>query len=132
MCHVRRSVVSELGGPGFENERVIDLTLNGALVIAHQEMGRPGEHAGPMGGHVMLDRLRALLGRRRTAEDDVEPDTALARSRDTGGSETAEADGATTTTGTGANEGFVGRVAGDDAGADEQTGAEARSERDRE
>jgi len=79
----------------------------------------------------MLDRLRALLRRPRTAEDDVEPDTALARSRETGGRETAGADGATTTTGTGTSEGFVGRVAGDDAGSDEQTGAEARSERDR-
>ena len=89
-----------------------------------------------MGGDVMLDRLRALLKRPRTAEDDVEPDTALARSRETGGSDAggsvnAGADGAATTTGTGASEGFVGRVAGDDASSDEQTGAEARSWRDR-
>ena len=33
----------------------------------------------------MLDRLRALLNRPRTAEDDVEPDTHVARNRETGG-----------------------------------------------
>ena len=33
----------------------------------------------------MLDRLRALLNRPSTAEDDVEPDTHVARTRETGG-----------------------------------------------
>jgi hypothetical protein len=75
----------------------------------------------------MMERLRALLRRPKTSED-VESDTAVARSRETGG-ETDET-GSPTTTGTGRNEEFVGRVAGDEAGADEESGAEARAERE--
>jgi hypothetical protein len=74
----------------------------------------------------MLERLRALFGRTRTAEPDVEPDTGVARSRETGGRATDHEDSASTT-GVGGSGGFVGRVAGQDAGFDEETGAEVRA-----
>jgi hypothetical protein len=45
----------------------------------------------------MLDRLRALLNRPRTAEDDVEPDTHVARTRETGGAPGDTGDRASTT-----------------------------------
>jgi hypothetical protein len=73
----------------------------------------------------MLERLREAFGHPRTAED-VEPDTAEARTRETGGDPTDDADRATTT-GTGASEEFVGRVAGQDEGDDRESGAEARA-----
>ncbi|GAA4557825.1 hypothetical protein [Pseudonocardia xishanensis] len=76
----------------------------------------------------MFERLRSLFGRPETAEDDVRPDTATARTRETGGRDTDSGDSATTT-GTGASGEFVGRVAGQDAGADDsgvESGAEAR------
>ena len=75
----------------------------------------------------MLERLRARLRRPRTAEDDVEPDTAVARTRETGGAPTEDHDSAGTT-GTGHTEGYVGRVAGQDAGYAGETGAERRAE----
>lgn len=71
------------------------------------------------------------------SEPDVDADTHLARTRENGGvdpehksqphDENSDPDG-TSTTGTDPNEGFVGRVAGDDAGYAGETGAEARAE----
>lgn len=74
----------------------------------------------------MLDRLRALLNRPRTAEDDVEPDTHVARTRETGGTsdDTGDRGG---TTGTGPTEDYVGRVSGQDVGYAGETGAERRA-----
>jgi hypothetical protein len=72
----------------------------------------------------------------RTSEPDVSADTHLARTRETGG-ESGEhpadraSDDESTTTGTGENEEFVGRVSGQDAGYEEETGAEARAEQNR-
>ena len=63
----------------------------------------------------MLDRLRALLNRPRTAEDDVEPDTHVARTRETGGAPDDTGDRASTT-GTGPTEDYVGRISGQDPG----------------
>lgn len=71
-----------------------------------------------------------------TSEPDVSADTHLAGSRETGGrhdehpAQHATDDGATTT-GTGENEEFVGRVAGQDTGYAGETGAEARAEQQR-
>lgn len=74
----------------------------------------------------MFDKLRESLGRPDTAEDDVRPDPGVARSRETGGGPGDDHDRATTT-GTGENEEFVGRVAGQDEGDDRESGAEARA-----
>jgi hypothetical protein len=74
----------------------------------------------------MFDKLRTLFGRPATAEDDVEPDTAVARTRETGG-EPGDGGDRATTTGTGANEEFVGRVSGQDEGDVGESGAEARA-----
>ena len=76
----------------------------------------------------MFEKLRALFDRPTTAEDDVAPDTTVARTRETGGGQGDDADEATTT-GTGENEEFVGRVAGQDEGDDRESGAEARAGR---
>ncbi|GAA0896523.1 hypothetical protein [Pseudonocardia zijingensis] len=73
----------------------------------------------------MFDRIRALLRRPETAEDDVRPDPDVARTRETGGLPTEEGDSAATT-GTGESGSFVGQVAGQDPGVDEESGAEAR------
>jgi len=78
--------------------------------------------------NTMLDELREKLGHPRTAEDDVEADPAVARTRETGGELTDDGDQACTT-GTGASEEFVGRVAGQDEGDDRESGAEARAQR---
>lgn len=63
------------------------------------------------------------------SEDDVAGDPRLAESRETGGEpdDQDETDGVSTT-GTAVNQEFVGRVAGDDLGYTEETGAEARAE----
>jgi len=74
----------------------------------------------------MLSRLREMFRRPPTAEDDVEPDTGVARTRETGGDPSDAADQAVTT-GTGASGEFVGRVSGQDAGDDRESGAEARA-----
>jgi hypothetical protein len=74
----------------------------------------------------VLERLREWFGRPRTAED-VEPDTQVARTRETGGGPGDGGDRATTT-GTGPSEEFVGRVAGQDAGYAGETGAERRAQ----
>jgi hypothetical protein len=62
----------------------------------------------------------------RPGEGDVEPDDAQALSRATGGCPSDEPDAASTT-GTGESETFVGRVAGQDVGYAEETGAERRA-----
>lgn len=63
-------------------------------------------------------------------EDDVDEDSALANSRETGGDPNADGKDAESTTGTGESEGFVGRVSGQDAGYAGETGAEARAAAD--
>jgi hypothetical protein len=73
----------------------------------------------------MFEKLKSLFGRPSTAEDDVRPDPATARTRETGGRPTERGDAATTT-GTGTTEDFVGRAAGQDEGMAGETGAEAR------
>jgi hypothetical protein len=74
-----------------------------------------------------------------TSEPDVEVDPKVARSRDTGGVDPDEKDRAdprhgdpdgASTTGTDENETFVGRVSGQDAGYEGETGAEARAGED--
>jgi hypothetical protein len=62
----------------------------------------------------------------RPGEDDVDQDDAQALSRATGGGPSDEAD-AQSTTGTGESDEFVGRVAGQDVGYAEETGAERRA-----
>ncbi|OZM77229.1 hypothetical protein CFP66_37030 [Pseudonocardia sp. MH-G8] len=78
----------------------------------------------------MLGRIRKLLERRRasagTGESDVVIDPQVARSRAIGGGGTVDADSAGTT-GTGRNDTFVGRVAGEDLGSTGETGAERRA-----
>ncbi len=76
----------------------------------------------------MFDRLRDLVRRPRTAEDDVRPDPHLARTRETGGGTRDDGDSASTT-GTGTGQEFVGRVSGQDEGFAGETGAEARAQR---
>ena len=62
----------------------------------------------------------------RPGEDDVDRDDAQALTRATGGSASDEPD-ASSTTGTGDSGEFVGRVAGQDVGYAEETGAERRA-----
>jgi hypothetical protein len=62
------------------------------------------------------------------AEADVDPDEARVNSRDTGGVPDDAASDEGSTTGTTPDETFVGRVAGQDSGYEEETGAEARAE----
>ena len=62
----------------------------------------------------------------RPGEDDVDRDDAQALTRATGGGESDEPDGSSTT-GTGDSAEFVGRVAGQDVGYAEETGAERRA-----
>jgi hypothetical protein len=75
----------------------------------------------------MLERLKDMLGLRRTVED-VEADPHIARTRRTGGADTERHDSAGTT-GTGDSGDFVGEVAGQDEGFTGETGAEARADR---
>ncbi|ADB32874.1 hypothetical protein Kfla_3821 [Kribbella flavida DSM 17836] len=76
----------------------------------------------------VLDRVKRWRDAHRHTEQDAPADTDVAMSRETGG----DPDGGTqSTTGTGENETFVGRVAGLDEGYAGETGAEARSEHDR-
>jgi hypothetical protein len=82
----------------------------------------------------MIRNIRKLLARLRAgwttvdcSESDVAADPHIARNRTTGGRETERADSAATT-GTGNNETFVGRVAGDDSGDGVETGAERRAQ----
>jgi hypothetical protein len=71
---------------------------------------------------------------RRNPEADAPLDTGVASSRDTGGKPNPDHPDQHTTTGTTPNDEFVGRVSGEDAGYEEETGAErrARAEDDRE
>ena len=62
----------------------------------------------------------------RPGEEDVDRDDAEALSRATGGGPSDAPDG-DSTTGTGESEMFVGRVAGEDAGYEGETGAERRA-----
>ena len=62
----------------------------------------------------------------RPGEDDVDRDDAQALTRATGGGGSDEPD-ASSTTGTGDSGEFVGRVAGQDVGYAEETGAERRA-----
>jgi hypothetical protein len=62
----------------------------------------------------------------RPGEDDVDSDDAQALTRATGGGDSAAPD-ASSTTGTGGSETFVGRVAGQDVGYAGETGAERRA-----
>ena len=61
----------------------------------------------------------------RPSEEDVDPDDAQALSRATGGA-ASDAPDAASTTGTGESDTFAGRVAGQDVGYAEETGAERR------
>ena len=67
-----------------------------------------------------------MSGDPRPQEEDVDPDDAEALSRATGGGPSDEPDAASTT-GTGDSGEFVGRVAGQDVGYAEETGAERRA-----
>lgn len=73
--------------------------------------------------------IRAILGSagrtERKPEGDVPTDPAVASSRETGGDPERSGTDATTT-GPGENETYVGRIAGQDAGYADQTGAEKR------
>lgn len=75
----------------------------------------------------MLKTVLKMMGlRNSTGETDVTDDSNLAESRATGGSEGDGTDAASTT-GTGASEEFVGRVAGQDDGSERTMGSEARA-----
>jgi hypothetical protein len=67
------------------------------------------------------------MRRNKHTERDVEPDEGVAASRDKGGVPNPEHPDQQTTTGTTPNEEFVGRVAGQDVGYAEETGAERRA-----
>ena len=76
----------------------------------------------------VLDRLKRWRQSHTLTEDDAPADTDVAMTRETGGA----ADGGTqATTGTGENQTFVGRVAGQDEGYAGETGAEVRAEAER-
>ncbi|MQA62823.1 MAG: hypothetical protein GEU86_15335 [Actinophytocola sp.] len=81
-----------------------------------------------------LLRKLVSLGKRPFSprrESDVEDDPAAARTRESGGEPGHHDDDAAASTGPGESGTFVGRVAGQDAGAGEHTGAEARSDDER-
>ena len=123
--------------PGFCNEP----GGGGATGGATTRVGSPGRvrsGCGGVGGRSSPHRRRSRVARagagsgrdmsERThdREDDVDTDPALANSRPTGG-DPGQRDDSGTTTGTGENEEFVGRTAGQDLGYEEETGAEARA-----
>jgi hypothetical protein len=75
----------------------------------------------------MFDKLRDQLGLHPSAtEEDVAGDERLSESRASGGLDGDTGD-ASSTTGTGPSEEFVGRVSGQDDGAERLSGAEARA-----
>lgn len=61
------------------------------------------------------------------SERDVPADSAVAESRASGGDPAAQGADHASTTGTGENDEFVGRAAGQDLGYAEETGAERRA-----
>jgi hypothetical protein len=63
---------------------------------------------------------------RKPREDDVDYDDGQARSRAVGGVDDEDKPDQASTTGTTPNDEFVGRVAGEDVGYAEETGAERR------
>jgi len=65
---------------------------------------------------------------RSKAESDVQPDHARVNSRDTGGVSDPGKPDQGSTTGTTPDEEYVGRVAGQDVGYAEETGAERRAQ----
>jgi hypothetical protein len=67
------------------------------------------------------------MGKHR-AESDVQADPKRADSRDTGGVPDPDKPDQASTTGTTPDDEYVGRVAGDDPGYVEETGAERRAE----
>jgi hypothetical protein len=75
----------------------------------------------------MWSRLKEWRQAHRLNEGDAPADTEVAASREAGGAPDSDT---RATTGTGPNETFVGRVAGDDEGYAGTTGAEARAERE--
>lgn len=78
----------------------------------------------------MWSWLRRLFGDRAEqtpAESDVADDPHVARRRPTGGEHGRDDGDSAGTTGPGANDTFVGRVAGEDSGAVGTTGSEART-----
>ena len=64
---------------------------------------------------------------RHKAEADVDPDEARADARDTGGVPDGSKPDQASTTGTTPDDEYVGRVAGNDPGYSEETGAERRA-----
>jgi hypothetical protein len=68
------------------------------------------------------------MDRDQKPEPDVDPDGARADSRDTGGVADGGKPDQGSTTGTTPDDEYVGRVAGQDIGYEEETGAERRAE----
>lgn len=66
--------------------------------------------------------------RKDKAESDVDPDEARVDSRETGGVPEPDASDEGSTTGATPDETYVGRVAGQDTGYEDETGAEARAD----
>lgn len=85
------------------------------------------------GRNMMPQWLRRLLhlGQEPTKESDVPVDPAVANARPTGGSPERTGGDDPSTTGPGEHEKFVGRASGQDQGYVGRTGAEARSEQER-
>lgn len=65
---------------------------------------------------------------RKKSESDIEIDRDVARSRETGGVDHPSAPDQASTTGSSRTSDYVGRIAGDDVGYAEETGAERRAE----
>jgi hypothetical protein len=76
-----------------------------------------------------IAKHRADGGERKRAESDVQSDPARVDSRVTGGVPDEDKPDQASTTGTTPDDTYVGRVAGDDPGYVEETGAERRAER---
>lgn len=66
------------------------------------------------------------------SESDVPTDPHVANSRQSGGRRSDDESDTDSSTGTGENDTYVGRVAGQDPGYEAETGAEARAWRDQE
>ncbi|GLY85836.1 hypothetical protein Airi02_037650 [Actinoallomurus iriomotensis] len=89
----------------------------------------PDRNGGASNARMVPDLVgrAGTMKRNKHTERDVEPDEAVAASRDTGGVPDPDQPDQATTTGTTPNEEFVGRVTGQDVGYAEETGAEARA-----